>query len=212
MTTQAQICNLALAKLGDVARVVSIAPADGSMQANYCALFYPQALNVLLCKHAWSFATQTAALSLAAGNTNPLWNYAFQLPSDYYDLVEVRSAVDGCSATPLSYCALTTLNDSALAYACQGGVLYSNLDAVILIYLSTNAISESFFTPLFAEALAVLLSAYLAGPLLKGDIGVAAQNRQMQLFALALRLAVEADCKYRRSRVEPTPSGIRRRV
>jgi len=208
MTTQAQICNLALAKLGDVARVVSIAPPDGSMQANYCALFYSQALNVLLSKHAWSFATQTVALSLATSNNNPLWNFAFQLPDDYYDLVEVRSATDCCVALPTGSGAITLNPDRALAYECQGGVLYSNSDAVVMVYLSTNFISEGFFTPLFAEALAVLLSVYLAGPLIKGDIGVAAQNRQMQLFTLALRLAVEADCKYRRSRIQPIPAGI----
>ena len=209
MTTQAQICNLALAKLGDVARVVSIAPPDGSMQANYCALFYPQALAVLLSKHAWSFATQTVALSAATSNSNPLWDFAFQLPGDYYDLVEVRCAAAGCGALPLgASLAASVALEAGLAYECQGGVLFSNAQAVVLVYLSANFISEAFFTPLFVEALAVLLSAYLAGPLLKGDVGVAAQNRQMQLFSLSLRLAVEADCKYRRGRMLPVPAGI----
>ena len=66
MTTQVQICNLALAKLGDEAQVSSVAPPDGSMQAAYCALFYPQALAVLLTKHDWSFATVTAPTSATA--------------------------------------------------------------------------------------------------------------------------------------------------
>ncbi len=123
----------------------------------------------------------------------------------------MRAVKDSCIAWPTGRGAIAVNPDMVLAYECQGGVLYSNLDAVVLVYLSTNFISEAYFTPLFAEALAVLLSAYLAGPLIKGDIGVAAQNRQMQLFTLALRLAVEADCKYRRSRMLPIPAGISRR-
>ncbi len=62
-----QICNLALAKLGDVAQVTSISPPDGSMQATYCALFYGQALAVLLDKYAWTFAVRTAPLSAESG-------------------------------------------------------------------------------------------------------------------------------------------------
>ena len=58
------------------------------------------------------------------------------------------------------------------------GVLYSNDNNLVLTYLSNNELN---FTPLFVEALAVLLSSYLAGPILKGDVGVAAQQKQMGL-------------------------------
>jgi len=67
MTTIPQICNLALAHLGNQALVTSISPLDGSMEAQYCAVFYPQALNVMMAKHAWSFATVSQVLQ-AAGN------------------------------------------------------------------------------------------------------------------------------------------------
>jgi hypothetical protein len=211
MITQAQICNLALAKLGDVARVVSIDPPDGSMQGNYCAIFYPQALSVLLSKHAWSFATQTVALAQATTNNNPLWNYAFILPTDYYDLIELRAGA-GAPAVLSPYLTQTPFNpDQCMEYEIQAGVLYCNDATAVLIYISANYITEGYFLPLFVEALAVLLSGYLAGPLLKGDVGVAAQNKQMQLFTLALRLAVEADCKYRRGMARNAPSGIRAR-
>ena len=40
MASEVEICNLALARLGDAATVVSIDPPEGSAQAEHCAMFY----------------------------------------------------------------------------------------------------------------------------------------------------------------------------
>ena len=288
MATQVQICNLALAKLGDEAQVTGIAPSDGSMQANYCALFYPQALNVLLSKHAWSFATVTAATSATANfvsgggsgaaalivdnatgiapgmwasganlpngavvagvsaatnlvtlsgsfsgaaggpyaftflngvngvngaNNNPLWAYSYNLPADYFKLIELRDQASGASIMGRGpeYDALFSF-EPYVRYAIEAGTLYSNDSNLSIVYLSNLYMAESNFTPLFTEALAVLLASYLAGPLLKGDVGVAAQQKMLQNFAPALKMAVEADGEFRRARPRFVPAGIRARV
>ena len=203
--TQTQICNLALAKLGDVARVTSVDPPDGSMQAAYCALFYPQALQVLAAKHAWSFCKISVALTPNPTCSNPLWDYAYALPSDYFALLEVGSVPT--LPGPVSngqYRPMIPLDlDAWIAYDIEAGTLYSNYDSAILVYISSAYLLESLFPPLFVEALAVLLSSYLAGPILKGDVGAAAQKAQLQQFTFALNLAVEADSKTRRSAKSP---------
>ena len=68
MASPVDICNTALAYLGDVANVVSIDPAEGSAQAEHCARFYPLARDALLEMHDWGFATRRVAL---AGLANP---------------------------------------------------------------------------------------------------------------------------------------------
>ena len=43
MASDVDVCNLALAHLGDEATVASISPPEGSAQAGHCARFYPMA-------------------------------------------------------------------------------------------------------------------------------------------------------------------------
>jgi len=210
--TQPQICNLALAKLGDVATVSSISPPDGSMQANYCAIYYPQALNVLMDKHAWAFATTTVALVQATNNSNPLWTYAYTLPADYFSLVEIKSA----ASAPLYYSPYRSQVpanvNAAIEYEVQGSTLYSNFDSAVLVYVSNNFNDPSVYQPMFAEALATLLASYLAGPILKGDTGAAAAQKFGKLFSAVFSDAVENDGQYRRQRPVSVPAGIRSRA
>lgn len=200
--TAVQICNLALARLGENPNVgsigdLSLATGDASANAAYCALFYNQALQTLLDKHAWSFATATAAL-VAADNANPFWSYAYQLPTDFLGVIAVREPVNADAASWVG----------GQNYALESGVLYSNLPAAVLVYTSGVALDPAQFPPLFTEALAVLLASYLAGPVLKGDVGVAAQNRMLSVFALAFKEAVESDGQYRKVGLGYVPEGV----
>lgn len=206
MFTQINICNLALGKLGDEAVVASVSPPFQSMQAQYCALFYPQALSVLLQKHAWGFATLTAGLTQASANNNPLWLFAYTLPADYLNLVAVKLP----EALPLCYGGTHgPFNlDQFVEYDIQGGVLYCNVDNAVLVYVSSTLAVEANFTPLFVEALAWLLASMLAGPMLKGDVGAAAAQRMTQMFGSALVAASEADGLLTAQRQHYVPRGI----
>ena len=62
------------------------------------------------------------------------------------------------------------------------------------------------------EALSLLLAHYLSGPLLKGDVGVSAAAKMLQLFAPALKLAVESDCNAHATAKRPLSSGIAARA
>ena len=88
MATEVDICNWALALLGDEATVVSIDPPEGSAQADHCARFYPMALQRAIAEYAWSFATkrgQPAQLQNPPVGTE----YAYAYPTDCARLLQV---------------------------------------------------------------------------------------------------------------------------
>ena len=81
MATEIDICNLALAHLGDDATIASIKPPEGSAQAEHAARFYPIARNSLLEAHTWNFAAKRASLATTT-NTIEQWEYAYVAPAD----------------------------------------------------------------------------------------------------------------------------------
>lgn len=95
--SEVTICNLALSHLGDTANVQSIAPPDGSVQAQLCARFYPVARNSLLEMANWGFATRRVKLAEVKNptldsNGNGPWKYAYALPSDVLNALAVVPA------------------------------------------------------------------------------------------------------------------------
>ena len=88
MASEVEICNLALAHLGDDATIASIDPPEGSAQAEHCARFYAIARDSLLQMHNWNFASKRVAL---AGVNMPytMWAYAYACPGDMMVAVSV---------------------------------------------------------------------------------------------------------------------------
>ena len=173
MTTPVTICNLALMNLGETPNITSISPPDGSANAAYAALAYPVALGVLLKRRGWLFGKATAALT-GVTSTNPLWGFSYTLPADYLSLINVKLASDP-QQQMLYYGAygLPPVGDfsAALEYEVEAGLLYANTDSVVLTYCSATLAVEANFPDYFVEALSAAVSAKLAGPIIKGDVG-----------------------------------------
>jgi hypothetical protein len=182
LSSQVDICNLALAHLGDEAQVASIVPTDGTIQSAHCARFYPIARSLLLEMHPWTFATKRVAL---AEVTNPVpddWSYAYALPST---CIRPLSAL--YPGTPERYFGGTDTDAGTFPYlveAAEDGslILYTNVEAAYLRYIDLITDSTK-YTPAFVTCLARLLASYLAGPVLKGDSGIKMAERQMGIFA-----------------------------
>ena len=79
MATVIDICNLALAHLGDDATIAAL--NEASVQAEQSARYYPIARNTLLEIHTWNFAAKRASLSTVT-NTISQWDYAYAAPAD----------------------------------------------------------------------------------------------------------------------------------
>ncbi len=184
MASDVDICNLALAQLGDAAAVQSINPPDQSAQAAHCSRFYPIARDALLEMHTWGFATLRVALAQVA-NPFPQWQYAYAAPSDAINYLEILdpSALDDYSVgvqmagtvpyTPASGVGIYTPQPFQVESINGQEVILTNQTNAVLRY--THSVSDTAeFSPLFVEGLATLLASHLAGPVLKGAEGRAA--------------------------------------
>ena len=91
--------------------------------------------------------------------------------------------------------------------ASGSSVIYCDTGNAILRYVA-RITDTTKFTPLFADALGWLLASYLAGPLIKGDVGAAAGRECFKVFQGQLANAAGSDSRQRRVADHHVPSSI----
>lgn len=198
MASEVDICNLALAHLGDNATVASIDPPEGSAQAEHCARFYAVARDSLLEMHAWKFATRRVVL---AKLTVPTWDWSFAYaePTGAVKLLGVLSATASSSDETQPY--------ESESDASGAAIILTNQESASLRYIA-RVTDTTKFSPLFVDALTRLLASYLAGPVLKGDAGAAMAQSCYQSFLHVFNLAKVSDANQRKVELEHTPGWI----
>lgn len=182
MSSEVEICNLALSHLGDGATVASINPPEGSAQAEHCQKWYPIARNALLAMHDWSFAT-TRALLAELANTQPQWPHAYARPTDCLKVLSILPS-GGTGACSQAFITETDALGNQI-------ILTEQPDAVARY---TRLVTDtSKFSPLFTDTLGWYLSTYLAGPVVKGDSAVKVARSNMEVALQLLASAKLAD-------------------
>jgi hypothetical protein len=88
VASQADICNLALTKLGSGSRITAL--TDASVAAGALRAVYDLIRKDMLRAHYWAFSIKRT--SLAASATTPTWGFsqAYPLPADFLRLVQVN--------------------------------------------------------------------------------------------------------------------------
>jgi hypothetical protein len=217
MASVVDICNLALAHLGDNATIASIDPPEGSAQAEHCQRFYPIARDTLLEMHSWSFATKRA-YGAEVENSWPMWEYAYAMPGDAHDIIAVLppEARDDYSTTftPETYPDFYTNYSPSVAagqyvpqkfaveVAADGSeIILTNQKQAVLRY-HAKITDATKFSPLFTITLSWHLASMLAGPVIKGDQGAAEGKRCIAMTTLYLGKAMEADSNARKIKPE----------
>lgn len=157
MASAVDICNLALAHLGDDATVSSISPPEGSAQAEACARFYPIARDVMLEMHAWNFATRRQELSQVTNTLNN-WAFAYALPADCLKPLNPFNSTMREDDETAEYIIETDASNVMF--------MYTNVPEASLRYVR-KVTDTTRFSPLFVNALSWLLASYLAGPIVK---------------------------------------------
>ena len=144
--TDVQICNFALARLGD-ARITTL--ADATAQAQYCTLFYTQTVAELQAEFDWQFCRKLVNLT---SSTTPLGGYTYQyaLPADY-----IRSF------------RLANIDESENfgQWEILGSSLQTNFASPVTLDYIANITDPSKYPAIFTELLAVKLAGVLAMPL-----------------------------------------------
>lgn len=190
--TEVDIANLALANLGDDATIASLDPPEGSPQSEHCARFYPLARDVLLEAHPWGFATRRITPALLT-TTNDAWTYQYRLPADCVRVIGVLP--DGYQRDDQAHLFFEIESDA------DGDVLLTNTSGATLRYV-TRLTDPTRYSAAFTQALAWLLSSYIAGPLLKGDVGAAAATTAWQVFLTWFARASGLDVSQSRRRLD----------
>lgn len=217
MASEVDICNMALGHLGDNATVASLNPPEGSAQAEHCARFYPIARDALLEMAFWNFSMRRVSLAQLT-NTWPEWVYAYALPGDVLNVVAVMApdahddyatrfvptdtpfwshnyspVIAAGRYVPQPYTIETQPDGSS--------ILYTNVENAVMRY-TAYVRDTTQFSPLFVVTLSHYLASYLAGPILKGDVGAAEAKRQLQLAMGYQAQAEVSDANQRKINVE----------
>lgn len=193
-TTETDICNLALAALGDEATVVSIDPPEGSAQADHCAQWYPVARDTVLESHDWKFASRRAVGALLTSPTSS-WTYAYAKPNGALRILAVLPANttsdgrDGLIDNEQPF-DIETLADGT-------EVIVTDTPGAVIRFTAA-AVDPGKFPPLVVQAIMRLLASYLAGPVLKNEAGRAESRAQLQLYAAWLGKAQASDANQAR--------------
>jgi hypothetical protein len=162
---------MALSHIGSEARVSSISPPDGSVEAGHCATFYDQARTEMLEPGNWAFALKRQLLAQVT-NTSNAWAYAYTKPADCQRALRILRpsvAVTVFTQDRVAY-PHTDDRDSA-PFDVEGEVLYTNEPDAVLVY-TCDVTDTTKFPASFVSALSYLLAAYVAGPIVKGNEGV----------------------------------------
>ena len=220
MDSVISICNAALRML-KVSVINSM--NEGSEQARACAAVYDGARRALLRLVTWNFARTFAPLALsAAWRENPLWRFAYLLPSDCLYAVRVYPAETMAYAAAGASMAYADGRPRDLAESADarfeagllkediGGisnmakVIFTDAEGAYLEYVA-DVSDPKLFDPMFAEVLSYKLASCLAIPLAGNDSAGAYYARLADEALSAARLACANEG--RRARAVPAPAG-----
>ena len=144
--TDIQICNLALARLGD-SRITAL--NDATAQAQYCSLFYAQTLEELQADFDWSFCRKQVNLT---SGTAPITGYSIQyaLPADFIRAIRLGN-IDA--------------SENFGSWEIVGTNLHTNIASPVALDYIALVTTTTSFPAIFVEALSMKLAAVLAMPL-----------------------------------------------
>jgi hypothetical protein len=223
MASDVSICNLALSHLGNAATVSVLSPPD-SREAELCASFYPIARDAMIEEHNWAFTMRRRNLQLLAATPPSEWAYVYAVPDDVVNTIAVLApdaTDDNSSAVPGAYPSINGYAMPAFGnYTPQDYSIETLEDATKVLYTNqVNAVlrctvlitDPNAFSPLFVVSLSHLLASHLAGPLIKGETGVAAATTAYKAYEMTLAKAQYSDASQRRVRVQPQTPWIQGR-
>ena len=206
MANAVDICNLALANLGDVADITSLDPPEGSAQAERCAQFYPLAVSTLLEAHEWGFATKREALVPYSENSRDDWRFAYAMPARCIRIIDIN---DGPFPQRPTEFAKSRYDYEIGLNASGQKCLYTNLDNAIIRYIAD--IDEYLFPSNFVMALSWKLAGMLAGPMIKGEQGAQMTLNCEKMYTYWIDRAIGLDAAQHREFSDSVPDWIARR-
>lgn len=201
------VCNKALSRIGVTDPIIDLED-DTTIAAAQCRLFYNDAVQSVLQRHPWKFATRYAELELVDGTedtpVNGDWQYSYRLPAD---LVHARRLIDSeigrdnvgnPDSEPIVFETTSEINDDDEVE----GLLYTNRaldDGIELEYTAQLDCSALAGGALFREALEWKLAAELAPAIARNDVTA---EKAMLMFEHIIGKAKLADVQQQQRNTE----------
>lgn len=206
MASPIDICNLALAHLGEIPNISSIDPPEGSAHAEKCERFYPIARDAALEMRNWSFGLKRVGLAQVE-NDSPRWAFKYSLPSDIIRPVAIPVPGVGFNTEFVPNAQIGQGSASSADFTTEGGFLFTSIDDAELLYLF-RLTDTTKFTPLFVNAVAWLLASYLAGAITR-DMDI--KQWCYQMFERELSLSAQSMANGSQTTNHHVPSWISNR-
>jgi hypothetical protein len=178
MADETDFLNDALGQIG-ATRITAI--DDGSLNADYCGMFWPQMRKSLIRSHHWSFATAQTELSLEVDV--PVFEFAFSyaLPTDLLKVV----TFNGDGVFSLVAPAFDGVNLQLYPYSGRYKVMERSLlsnDTPVFIEYIKDITNPDLWDPMFYQAAAAMLASKLALAIAKN----AAMSRELMQQAMTV--------------------------
>lgn len=204
------ICNMALAFIGNKARITGIDPVDGSAEATQCARYFPLAVRATLELQNWSFAKRKRSLTVINASSDdtddPAWAYRYEIPDDFVRAISVlpedaqNDYVVGDQRVGVDFDIKHSEDDGLQRF-------YTNQQDAWLRYIFYED-DPNQWSQLFIQAVAWHLASMLAGPIIKGAEGHNEAQRCLQRMGQYLGSAKEKDGMDRQATVTKRASWI----
>lgn len=149
-TSDAEICNLALARIGQRGRIQVL--TEGSAESLACSLIYENARDELLRAYPWKFASKYDELALIKLDPNEVWGFSYRYPSDCWNARFILNPADRANKDPFPF---------EIATDVTGRLIYCDIEQAVLVY-TQKITNPTIFDPLFVSALAWYVASQLA--------------------------------------------------
>ena len=160
MTSEVEICNLALDRIGG-SEIQSL--EDNTPEARLCQRVYPRIRDRMLQVHPWKFATKRVKLVKTSNTPAHTFTTEFQLPTDYLKMILFNDFFVGRFIF-FSGSATDNFFGADLLFKREGDKILTNDDVANLIYVFRET-STGNFDDTFVEVLADRLAWRMAYPL-----------------------------------------------
>ena len=189
VVTAVELCNRALAMVGESPFVTSIAPPDDSKAAKLCQKFWPHVLDEVTQGHEWGWATKRIALTEVVDGGNDFWRYCYEIPAGMLKAIEMlpNGAPDGFRDHTGSRILFRREVDA-------DGIerLWSNLPEAWLRY-TVYVTDPNLLDPWAQKACVMQLASELAGAIMQGKEGQQAVLTYAQAAQAAIARAKAND-------------------
>lgn len=190
-TSKVDICNAALAKLGQDIAIVAMTEATKHARALNRA--FDRVRDYVLADAAWPFATMHVALALDAQDALG-WEYRYAYPADCLDakavcteegarIVRIATRSGWCWDEPSVGLSFDGRHPFEVLHGTQSTGIATDLDDAYLIYVA-RVEDVSRFPPHFVEALACRLALDVA-PVIAVEVGLKMGDRLEQKYLAA---------------------------